>query len=660
MTISSTTRKAGPFTGNGVTVAFPFAFKVFTVADVLVVQAVTATGVETTKTLTTDYTVVLNADQNVNPGGTITMLVPPPTGTTLVATSQVANLQPLDVTNGGGFYPAVLNASFDRVVIQVQQLAEKVARKLGLSINSTASSDLPTPAGGAVIGWNATGTALVNFFLNAGTSLVNLAASSGSSIVGFLQRGVNAIARTVQDKARESVSVDDFASPAGALVEIETSGGGALLIPVGTNTLTTGLSHLGNTDLVVFGQGYTKSLLTTASAGVVPLSIGQTGADNDNVNIKLSDFGVIGAAGTGHGMHLNRLHNLQTEGLRISNNGGDGMFADRCYAQVHYALYANNNAGSGFHAGPMVGVDGNDNTVFYGGRFLGNAAKGVHIEGSAPGFLMLGSDIEGNDTGLQIDAGTGGQSECVTVMGAYFENQIGKNISIGQDGGASRYIWGLTLQGNVFNPGSVSAAANAASINRVKGAVIANNHFSSVNLDVGSDVTQLVIGPNKYSSASGPWGTVTTEPMRYFMSPAGQDFALGFRPVGWDTRSRVGMTYAGDQFGFSMNAAMSSATTCTQDDATTGSSAFELGPDFGRLVRCPAGGGAAMTTVFSFDAYGLNLKSAKVDVIATASLPPPSADNDGRLVIEDAGAGNRNLILYGGGERFRIDGGVAF
>ena len=54
MTISSTTRKAGPFTGNGVTVAFPFAFKVFTVADVLVVQAVTATGIETTKTLTTD------------------------------------------------------------------------------------------------------------------------------------------------------------------------------------------------------------------------------------------------------------------------------------------------------------------------------------------------------------------------------------------------------------------------------------------------------------------------------------------------------------------------------------------------------------------------------------------------------------------------------
>jgi hypothetical protein len=29
-------------------------------------------------------------------------------------------------------------------------------------------------------------------------------------------------------------------------------------------------------------------------------------------------------------------------------------------------------------------------------------------------------------------------------------------------------------------------------------------------------------------------------------------------------------------------------------------------------------------------------------------------------VIEDAGAGDRNLIVYAGGQRFRIDGGAAF
>lgn len=47
-------------------------------------------------------------------------------------------------------------------------------------------------------------------------------------------------------------------------------------------------------------------------------------------------------------------------------------------------------------------------------------------------------------------------------------------------------------------------------------------------------------------------------------------------------------------------------------------------------------------------------------VIATASLPAAAAAQDGRIVIEDNGAGDRNLVVYAGGQRFRIDGGVAF
>lgn len=48
-----------------------------------------------------------------------------------------------------------------------------------------------------------------------------------------------------------------------------------------------------------------------------------------------------------------------------------------------------------------------------------------------------------------------------------------------------------------------------------------------------------------------------------------------------------------------------------------------------------------------------------VDVIATADLPAAGTSQNGRLLIENNGAGDRNLILYAGGERFRIDGGAA-
>jgi hypothetical protein len=50
----------------------------------------------------------------------------------------------------------------------------------------------------------------------------------------------------------------------------------------------------------------------------------------------------------------------------------------------------------------------------------------------------------------------------------------------------------------------------------------------------------------------------------------------------------------------------------------------------------------------------------RVDVVATADLPAAGTAQDGRVVIENVGAGDRNLIIYGGGQRFRIDGGVAF
>jgi hypothetical protein len=50
----------------------------------------------------------------------------------------------------------------------------------------------------------------------------------------------------------------------------------------------------------------------------------------------------------------------------------------------------------------------------------------------------------------------------------------------------------------------------------------------------------------------------------------------------------------------------------------------------------------------------------QVTVIATADLPAAGASMNGRIVVEDAGAGDRNIIVYAGGQRFRIDGGANF
>ena len=140
MTISSTVRIAGPFTGNGVTTTFPFTYKVFSTADVQVVRLTISTGIETTLTLVTDYNITLNGNQNSNPGGNIVMVTPLLALYTLTATSNIANLQPTDLTNQGGFYPEVITDALDRATIQIQQMSDDVTR----SIKAPLSDDLTT------------------------------------------------------------------------------------------------------------------------------------------------------------------------------------------------------------------------------------------------------------------------------------------------------------------------------------------------------------------------------------------------------------------------------------------------------------------------------------------------------------------------------------
>lgn len=165
MTVSSTNRKAGPFAGNGVTAAFPFAFRMLDADDLLAVTLVTATGVETELQQDADYTAVLNADQDGDPGGTLTMTDPLAVGVQLVITSDVEPTQDTVLTNQGGFYPAVLNDVHDKLTILIQQATEAIDRSLRLSITSDADPTI-TPLADGLLRWNDDATAIDTVPLN--------------------------------------------------------------------------------------------------------------------------------------------------------------------------------------------------------------------------------------------------------------------------------------------------------------------------------------------------------------------------------------------------------------------------------------------------------------------------------------------------------------
>jgi hypothetical protein len=165
MTISSTNRVAGPFTGSGTAATFPFAFKVFEASDLEVVALNLITGAIAQLVLTTDYSVALNADQDSSPGGSITLTAGNlATGMTLTITTDIALLQGLDLTNGGAFYPDVINAALDLLTILLQQLGVQVGRSLQIPlVDAVTNMTLPPAAerAGKIVMFDSSGNLLL-------------------------------------------------------------------------------------------------------------------------------------------------------------------------------------------------------------------------------------------------------------------------------------------------------------------------------------------------------------------------------------------------------------------------------------------------------------------------------------------------------------------
>lgn len=142
MTIAvDSTRKSGPYAGNSVATSFAFDYKAFAKTELRVVLAVVATGVESTLTLDVDYSVALNADQNVSPGGSITYPLlgsPMTSANTLTLIGNTLANQSTDLQNMGGFLPEVIENAIDKVTMLVQQVRAYLTRSMLQPVSDTA------------------------------------------------------------------------------------------------------------------------------------------------------------------------------------------------------------------------------------------------------------------------------------------------------------------------------------------------------------------------------------------------------------------------------------------------------------------------------------------------------------------------------------------
>lgn len=161
--ISSTERKAGPFYGNGSAATFTFEFKLFEASELRVVHYDVDVRVGRDLVAGIDYNITLNPDQDDAPGGVVTLAKPLANGDRLALLSNVADLQPVDLTNQGGFYPDLVNGGLDRATIQVQQIREQLGRAITLPPTAEDGTyELPLPEGNQLLVWGPDGKSIVN------------------------------------------------------------------------------------------------------------------------------------------------------------------------------------------------------------------------------------------------------------------------------------------------------------------------------------------------------------------------------------------------------------------------------------------------------------------------------------------------------------------
>jgi hypothetical protein len=536
MSINNTSeRRAGPYPTNGVTTAFQFEFKVFAEEDLAVVSS--EDGVDTELTLTTDYTVTLNGDQEDDPGGEITM-VAAPDGPTITIISDMDYTQPTTFTNTGGFYPRVLNNSLDRVTILVQQLKELVSRALVAPFGSEAQvGQFPVVLADGTYGYSS-GTGA-----DAGLR-TDLAGSGGTTYVGFSQAGTGVVARSVQAKLRDVLSVKDFGAVGdgvaadGAPIALALAAAAALangadvLVPPGTYACgATGLTVGSKVRLVLDGAKITSSAVNaitvvTGNDGATGSIIGSghnsmidhTGTGSgvltsgiaSQADLHLSNFWIKGSAAGVAALTLDRFNRATTNGLKMTGyTAGDACRSVGANSITHFAPEISSclngihnltsSTGGTFTSNVIVVVGGQitnctgwawyEDTSGAAGRNLGNRAIGVTFEANG----THGSAVTGDVFNQNCDS--------LSLESCYFENGAIVPTNCIINGDATNGPKGLSVVGNVFQ------TSHTNTINDVNGqtTIVRGNVQNGANTNFmqhGTLARGLFLGPDRVASTN--------------------------------------------------------------------------------------------------------------------------------------------------------------
>jgi parallel beta-helix repeat protein len=379
MTISTTESRIS-YNGNGVTTVFSFPYRFLVNGDLVVVE-VSAAGVETTKTLTTDYTITGAGD---DAGGSVTMLAAPAVGTRLVIYRDTEVVQETDYVSGDPFPAETHERALDRLTMIAQEIGSDADRSIKVPVGDSSSLSTTLPASAnrldkflvfdATTG--ATELSTVTQTQVASAVAAAYAAGSTADAVTFLHSGLGAIATSVQAYLRTfgvsapawGVPIDgtEGATEMAALMAAHLN----IYMPPGNYLFSSSLT-LRNGHTIV-GAGRLQAIITS---GVIGDSLFKnTGSYTGFLymaDMQLIGNGLTGASGNGHAINL------------IDPAIGSGSFTpaqcamERLYIRNFKGLDRRDNVPTAIDACAIINVDG-----------LGNVFRDISIENCGHGIYL--------------------------------------------------------------------------------------------------------------------------------------------------------------------------------------------------------------------------------------------------------------------------------
>lgn len=371
MTVETTVRQAD-FVGNGSTTDFPIPFPWQQDADLVVTLIDNVTLAETPQVLGVDYTLPLGA-------GTISMAVAPPSSKTVHVERVVYYVQTSKWVNNDGFDAALAEATWDRIVMMIQQVAETAGSGGGGGGGGGASYTLANIGSGQGVIAGLVGNQYQLRSLKAtGTGL---AISGDADSITYALSGVLLAAQNLADVANRQTALNGLTAVAGATNEfvltkdtatgnalwkaVPTGGGGEAntsssaggtvalaLAKVGVNLPFRGLTAGANvtltpsgTDVTIAATGEANTISSVAATGSSIVS-GKVGVDLRVKGLGPGTGISVGSSATDLTVGVNTATDWAWTGRHhITKNAGD--LATTATARM---LSPNNGAISGYQA----------------------------------------------------------------------------------------------------------------------------------------------------------------------------------------------------------------------------------------------------------------------------------------------------------------------